>query len=85
MPKRSYSLAFKHNAAHKVLTSSNRSATCALGVDEKRIREWRSQLPFDEMQQTAGSSAALKRCQLQGGGCKPLLPEIKQTVADLVL
>ena len=86
MPKLSYSLAFKQNAVQKALTSSNRSAARGLGVNEKRIRKWRVQLPlFDEMKQTAGSSAALKRCQLHVGGRKPLLSEIEQTIADWVL
>ena len=38
------------NRPQKALTSSNRSVARELGVNEKRIREWRSQLPrFDEL------------------------------------
>ena len=85
MPKRSYSLAFKQNAVHTALNSCNRSAARAVGVDEKRIREWRSQLPLLQQQTSASRSAAKKRCRLPGGGRKPLLPEVEQTVADWVV
>ena len=85
MPKRSYSLAFKQNAVRTALNSSNRSAARAVGVDEKRIREWRSQLPLLQQQTSASRSAAKKRCRLPGGGRKPLLLEVEQTVADWVV
>lgn len=56
MPKRKYDLAFKIKAVQNALTSSNRAAARAFGVDEKRIREWRTQLPkFDEMKQDIGA------------------------------
>ena len=85
MPKRSYSLAFKQNAVHTALNSSNRSAAHAVGVYEKRICEWRSQLPLLQQQTSASRSAAKKRCRFPGGGRNPLLPEVEQTVADWVV
>ena len=42
MPKRSYTLAFKKNAVEMAKKSNNRTVARDLGVDEKRIREWRS-------------------------------------------
>ena len=86
MPKRKYDLAFKQKAVQNALTSSNRAAARAFGVDEKRIREWRTQLPkFDEMKQDIGAGPSNKRCRIKGGGRKPLLPEIEQCVADWVV
>ena len=82
MPKRSYTLAFKRIAVQKSLPSSNRAVAREIGVDERRIREWRSQLPrFDAL---PGTSAG-ERFRLQGGGRKHIIPEVEQSVADWVV
>lgn len=83
MPKRSYTLAFKESAVRKAQNSSNRQAARDVGVDEKRIREWRTKLPL--LQQAGAGPSSKKRCRLPGGGRKPLMPEVEQAVADWVV
>ena len=56
-----------------------------LGVDEKRICEWRSLASCLEEMTNASVKNSSKRFRLQGGGRKPLLQDIEQTVADWVV
>ena len=55
-----------------------------LGVDEKRICEWRSLASCLEMTNASVKNSS-KRFRLQGGGQKPLLQDIEQTIADWVV
>ena len=60
---KSYSVAFKVRTAKHGQETTNRGAAQEIGVDEKRIREWRKQLPDLEAME---KPAAKKR--LPGGG-----------------
>ena len=85
MPKQSYTLAFKKNAVEMAKKSNNRTVARDLGVDEKRIREWRSLASRLEEMTNASVKNSSKRFRLQGGGRKPLLQDIEQTIADWVV
>ena len=84
MPKRSYTLAFKKNAVEMAKKSNNRTVARDLGVDEKR-REWRGLASRLEEMTNASVKNSSKRFRLQGGGRKPLLQDIEQTIADRVV
>ena len=48
--------------------NNNRTVACDLGVDEKRIREWRSLASRLEEMTNASVKNSSKRFRLQGGG-----------------
>ena len=78
--RRAHSFAFKQKAIQKAKASSNRRAARELGIDEKSLRMWRNQQKsIEECHQPQ------KRFRLDGGGRKPLLPEVENDVADWVL
>jgi Brinker DNA-binding domain len=65
--KRSYDSAFKLRVVEYAVKHSNRGAGRQFNVDEKRVREWRSQR--DEL------ACNPKRRRLEGGGRKTVLSD----------
>ena len=85
MPKRAYNISFKLKAITLAGNSGNRPAASQLGVDEKRIREWKQQFDQGKFQNLItghGEGIALKRQRLSGGGCKPAFVDIEEELSS---
>lgn len=83
-PKRAYDLAFKKRAVDLAKLKGNRPAATDIGIDEKRIREWRQQLAsgkFSDLAAAVGEGTASKRQRLAGGGRKPAHEEMESQLA----
>ena len=69
--KRSFDSAFKLKVVEFAEKYSNRGAGRQLGVDKKRVREWRKQKEQLE-------SLPRKKRRLDGGSCRAALPETEE-------
>ena len=82
--KRKFSLDFKRKAVEKANSIGNRPAAALLQLDEKRIREWRKQLPMFENLATSKASSS-KRFRLAGGGRTSAHPTMEEDLAQWVI
>ena len=73
MKKGSFDAAFKLKVVAYSKTCSNREAARKFGVDEKRVREWKSQ---EDKLNTPSS----KKRRLSGGGRNAQLPDMEEVL-----
>ena len=79
---RSFSVSFKLMVIAEAEASSNRSAAKKFDVDERRIREWRTNKA--SLVSLNGSSAGKKRKRVDGGGRKPQFQAVDDVVLDWI-
>jgi hypothetical protein len=79
---RSFSVSFKLTVIAEAEASSNRSAAKKFDVDERRIREWRTNKA--SLVSLNGSSAGKKRKRVDGGGRKPQFQAVDDVVLDWI-
>ena len=61
----------------------NRPAARHFNIDERRIREWRSKK--SEIGGSLASKKGKKRCNVSGGGRKPLSTELEDTLVESII
>lgn len=73
----SYDVDFKLKVVEEATKSSNRETARKYGIDEKRIREWKKQVPnLKSLQSQCGGT---KRRRLDGAGLDPAYPYYQNT------
>ena len=68
---------FKLNVVQLAIKNGNRRAARKCGVDERRVREWKKQK--DQLESAKG-----KKKKLEGGGCKPAVPDLEDELAEWI-
>lgn len=81
--KRKYYLAFKLRTINKAETHENRNIVATLGIDEKRIREWRQKK--ETIQHQIEEERSSKQYRLAGGGRKVTHPEVDEQLCQQIL
>ncbi len=84
---KSYDLQFKLKAIERAEEEGNHATARALGIDRKRLREWRMQkVELQAIVQSEGEMRTnSKRRRLCGGGCTAKFANEEQIIADWIL